>query len=325
MRKSPIVILLVALTACERQELKVAFDIEDVPYGLPVSARPVGTGLTVAVHVIRETGEAFDEEPTHDTIAAEDVRIVALNNATEVDCGSTATQSTCLVAGPGERLEIELDTPFGSVVTERPIRSDLQLAASAPYSGNALSTRLHLQANTTTDLALRFIDSDEQLVSGTAESFDTTGNIAFAGGEAMAGSSGVATIAPVGHPDILPVEIRVVTEAESLASITRFAADRMFTDDPNGRAQLTAYTEGTVGTVRFDGLDLDGFVTLANLPLEVIGGPGVLPRGAPWVTNGFGFLRGELPAGVEQLLSYVEVRAGSATQRIPVQVVRGAY
>ncbi len=316
------------LGGCSSEDLYVVLEGEDLPFNAGPSELEIGAGLVVHVEVIRESFEFGDEDPTQDSYATADLDIVTLDGATLASCiGATGF---CIVAD-GPRVRFVIDTPDGRVESEREVIADLALATFTPNWGSAPVDRIHLEANATNDLWLVAKARTGREVAGRIGDLAITGDLALdENRDAIAGSPGLASISIANAPSIAPLEIEILTEQDSLASITRFTANRVFSDRADGDVSLTAYTEGSVGAALFDGFDADGFLALRGLPIDVIGGPGVTAR--PWpagdgpcVTNSYCFLRGVIDDGGGSLDTYVELRAGAAIQRFPVHVIRGEY
>lgn len=316
------------LGGCSSEELYVVLEGEDLPFNAGPTEIPIGAGLVVHVDVVRESFEFGDEDPTQDTYATAELDIVTLDGATLASC--TSATGFCIVAD-GPRVRFVIDTPNGRVESDREVVADLALATLTPNWGRAPVDRIHLEANATNDLQLVAKARTGRRVAGRVIDVEITGDLTLdLNRDAIVGAPGIASISVANAPTIAPLEIEIVTEQDSLASITRFTANRVFSDRVDGDVSLTAYTEGSVGADLFDGFDADGFLALPGLPIDVIGGPGVTAR--PWpvgdgpcVTNSYCFLRGVLDDGVASLETYVELQAGAAIQRFPVHVIRGEY
>ena len=108
-----------------------------------------------------------------------------------------------------------------------------------------------------------------------------------------------------------------------------FTANVVFSSDGTGDTSLTAYTESSAAINSFvlEANDADGFFVLPGLAITATG-PSLAPSGltgGPCTTNEYCFMHPSLPAGTDELDSFIELAAGMADQRIPVHIVRAAY
>jgi hypothetical protein len=324
-RTSLVALALAQLVACTSDEIQLVFEGESLVYNLDVEAQPVGIGLMVHVDVIHLHSEAGDEEPSEEAFAT-DALTVELTGATQVPCDKNAT-GFCLIADDAATLQVELETPAGHAEASRVVTRALQLSANTPRWGRAPVSKIQVRPASVSPLWLVFTDPADQPVAGHTSTYETSATISFDGKDVTTTAPGDATLTATetGAP---PLQIRVIDAAASLASIKDFAVDRVWGRAPGHT--LTAYTKGPVGAVIFDGFDADGFLALQNLPLEVTAGPGLKATsypvpGYPCATNDYCFLRGVLPDGTNEMMSYVDVTAGTSTKRFTVRVVRGEY
>ena len=303
-----------ALASCTGQELLIRLE-GDPDYGVGV---PVAAGLMVPVSVCQQSWDFGDEEPSVHCYQAAELG-VELGGATQVPCDGAAL---CLAATPGANaVSMTFQTPGGTIHDERPVAADLRLIASTFAGGDV--DRLHVQADAEELFNLVVEAADGGSVAGRVSAgYLVSGDVTVDGETITAGAPGTATISVMEAPSIAALDLRVVTPEASAASIARFAFERRYDPDGPGEAELTVSTAGWAGFVTVAAFDADDYLTLAGLPIETIGGPGVA-FDAPCTTRAFCYLRGVLEEGVDRLDSFLELRAGSAVQRVPVTVVRG--
>lgn len=305
-------VIVLLLAGCVDDSLRIVFESETQTVAHELNGtfdhRALGVGIAARFVVVKGDGE--DE---HTPFAANELAIRTLAGATPCD-------GLCVVAdGSAPVVELEVDTPEGVVRARRNVATRLKLSVLTPNWGRAPVDHIHVRANARNPFwpILRDATNDALVVG--MPPLEIAGPLVVDGPDVMAGAPGTAT---VGAPNVAPLRVKIVTDADSLASIVRFAADRVWTDG-RGRDTLTAYTEGPVGNVLFDGFDAEDYLVLRDLPLEVVGGPGVEPQ-VPCRTNHYCFLRGRL-SDRDELMSHVDVRAGAGTRRFPVRVIRGEY
>lgn len=306
------------LAGCTQDYLQITIENETAPGD---DTLPVGAGLTVRMSVWHVTMGFGDEDPNADEVS---VTSLAITGGTQVTCDV----ATCILVDPdATTLELDATTPNGSIGASREVRADLSLALGTFGSGAPLDT-VQLLANTSAQAPLSFLAAS-QPVSGHVDSYTTTGPVTLspAGDMLATGDPGAATIAPAGLPGVTPLSLRVVTQAQSLASIARFTANREL---DGGDAMLTVYTDppnsAPIDQSDFylDGFDADGYYVIPNLPVTATG-PYLAPTGltgGTCTTGEYCFPHASLPAGMTEADTFIELAAGSADQRIPVHVTR---
>lgn len=310
-------------TACSWSSLEVVYEGEDAPYDDPSITLPVGAGLITRVSVFRVTNGFGYEDPDIFEYPTNQLKL-SVTGGTLVPCGDDS-KHFCVTADGTRDLMVSAKTPDGDVSGTRRVASNLQLVTYTPgWWGSAPVDAIQLETNTLSELDFVFREQSGGVVAGHAASYVATGPLTLSGDKADAGAPGPASIAAAA-PASKPLSVLVVTHDQATASIARFSLDRVFNDGASDTS-LQAYTKGSTNSFFLDAFDAGGFLVLPGLIVTATG-PNLAPAGltdGPCVTHDWCFLHPSLPAGQNELDTFIELSAGAADERIPVRIVRAA-
>jgi hypothetical protein len=304
-------------TACTSSEIRIAVEGENGPDGT-VPKLTLGRGLVVRVDLFQLTQVANDD-PEVDGYPS-DQGTFTLDNATATPCA----EGFCLIPGAGDRVTIRVETPDGSSEITREVTGDLRLSAFTISDESPAVDAIQLPANASTVIQLVARDGGGIRVSGHAPSYVGTGGITITGRTITTTTTGDATIAPAAPAGGSPLAVRVTTPDASAATVAKLAIDPFLAGDRPDSGSLVVHANDATSFFFVDGFDADGYLSLPGTPIAA-SGPNLAPagyHGEACAIRGYCFANASLPAGPTSADTYVDLAAGTATQRVPVHIDR---
>ena len=308
-------IVLMVVAGCGDREIDIRLEGEGVPFGEIDQWKdlPLGAGLSSRISVVRIQWGPRGGEPAFLTYTDDQLSFSAKGGQLAACDGGT-----CVTATSG-KITISADTPDGASTRTWPVARDLRLSAFTPGSIRETVDALHVEVGTATELRPVFVSSSLGEVSGHAD-LVATGAITLESSMVIATTTGGATIYAPSLPDVPALRIRAVTRDESLASIVSFTSNRWWSKT----IELATEDTPTWNSLVFEGFDADGALALYGLPFTARGGS-LAPAnatGGPCTTGEVCFLNPRLPDGVNDVMTQLELSAGSTVQTIPVHITR---
>ncbi len=269
----------------------------------PLATTALAQGLEARVQVW-----AYRNDDTVPLVRSE--YVAQLTGATEVPCPvegvSGASPALCIhVDGPGP-VGITLDSDrYGHIAVERPVVQTLALNLATP------NRTLAMVVNSQTHQTITIRGADGSAAENLGVQYAFAGPVsvvaqANADGistfDLQAADRGVATIAAVGHPELVPLAIPVV---DDLA----FAKVKIFGDD-----QVIRLVPRTRVAFGLETYDMAGNFVVGNVYTLGELGPGIT---ADIRTNGLSFQTSP-PVDDHAVVTYVDIRTGTIVQRFTV-------